>query len=798
MAAYVHSVRSRGQRKIVRSTSALSLLLAVAALAPRAADAQVSGPPPPLLSMSAQIALRESWLPRRYDLLLRLMRTNNVGMWIVVNEEFHDDPLTWLVAPPRPYVGRRDVFVFIDAGEAGLKRIAATGYSEESVQRYFDSPSEPAPPEKVLASLVAQYQPKTIALGINGTRGVTRSLTRDSHAFIVSAIGPEAAARIVPAEPLIEDLLDTRSQDESAHYTLLVQWTGHLARRALSNEVITPGVTTVGDVRRWLFDQSHANGLVPWFQPDLRIQRRGGTAETSRTFLAVAKEAVVIEPGDVVHLDFGVNYLGFASDWQKMAYVLRDGETDVPEGLKRAMANTNALQDALARISRPGKAAGAVHDETMAEMKGKGIAARIYSHPLGHQGHALGASIDGRSATRDAGKPPKLLRLGSYLAMELNTETPIPEWDGQVVTVMAEDPVYLTDEGWRFFVSRQESWYLVRSGVQLYPNLADGLYADLSTTKGHILLQLEFEKAPMTVANFVGLAEGTIENRATGPGVPFFDGTMFHRVVPGHVIQAGMPRSATRSPGYVIPNEIEPSLSHGRPGMLGMANAGPHTATCQFYITLGDRSYLDGNYTLFGEVVSGLDVVNVIVQGDIVNHVRILRVGDKARAFKADTANFRAMSEDVAARVKAAEERKAREEETQIQKEWPAAQRSPAGARYAVDREGAGDPPKAGDQVTVTYTGRFLDGRRFCSTADAGRPAFCGTAESFTYEVGKTRVTPAIDEAVATMRRGERRTVIAPASLGYGTSGFTARDVPGQKRFVISPNTTLVYEIEIR
>ena len=109
-----------------------------------------------------------------------------------------------------------------------------------------------------------------------------------------------------------------------------------------------------------------------------------------------------------------------------------------------------------------------------------------------------------------------------------------------------------------------------------------------------------------------------------------------------------------------------------------------------------------------------------------------------------------------------------------------------------------GEAPKAGEPVTVTYTGRFLDGRRFCSTADAGRPTFCGVPESFAYEVGKTRVTPALDEAVAAMRRGERRIVIAPATLGYGTSGFTAREVPGEKRFVISPNTTLVYEIEVR
>ena len=332
-----------------------------------AAPTSLASPPAPL-PMARQIAVRESWLPQRYDMLLRMMRARRIGMWLVVNEEFHDDPLTALIAPPRPYVGRRDIFVFADAGEAGLARVALTGYAEENVQRYFESPGEPAAQGKALAGLVAKYTPASIALAIGGSRGVTRSLTHDAYQFIMESIGPEAAKTVVPAEPLIEELLDTRLPGERPHYVLLVEWTEFLARRALSNEVITPGRTTVGDVRRWLYTQSHTAGFVPWFQPDVRVQRRGTSGGTSRGFLAVAPESTVIEPGDVVHLDFGLNYMGLASDWQKMAYVLREGETGVPAGLQRAMANTNALQDAMARLSRPGKPAGDVHAETMAEM----------------------------------------------------------------------------------------------------------------------------------------------------------------------------------------------------------------------------------------------------------------------------------------------------------------------------------------------------------------------------------------------------------------------------------------------
>jgi len=430
---------------------------------------------PSLLSRAEQIRVREGWLVKRHEMILPLMRKHGVGMWIVVNEEFHDDPLTEFVAPPRPYCGNRDLFVFVDAGEAGLKKFAVTGYSEESVDRFFEVPA-PGTAGKALREWCDKFQPRTIALGIGGRRGVTRSLSHDSFKFLAGQLGAEAEKRFVSAAALIEEYLDTRIPEEFETYTALVHATETLARRALSNEVITPGLTTVGDVRGWLFSRSGALDLHPWFQPDLRIQRRGAADEkTGRGFLQVAKEAVVIERGDVIQLDFGLTYMGLNSDWQKMLYVLREGETDAPAGLKQALANTNALQDALVRISRPGKFVAEVADETMAEMKSRGITAMVYSHPLGNQGHALGASINARPAQPAAkpaeaaaakpnpnAPPPAKLRLGSYLAMELNTSTPVPEWGGQAVTMMAEDPVYLTPDGWKFFRPRQEWLYLVK------------------------------------------------------------------------------------------------------------------------------------------------------------------------------------------------------------------------------------------------------------------------------------------------------------------------------------------------
>lgn len=419
---------------------------------------------PTLPPWSQQIAIREGWLEKRHGMLLDMMRRHDIQMWIVVNEEFHDDPVTQYIAPPRPYTGNRDFFIFVDTGGTTLKRVAVTGYSEDNLKRWFESPDEPRPINIVLPDLYDRFRPKRVAMNYGGRRGVTRSLTRDTYVDLVNLLGPEGQQRVVSAADLIEEYLDTRIPEEMAYYTKVVQLTEVLARRALSNEVIVPGRTKVGDVRNWLYDALGAAGVRTWFQPDLRVQRPGMGKATSRGFLAVAPESTTIHRGDVVHLDFGVTAMGFDTDWQKMAYVLKPGERDVPAGLKAAMKNTNTLQDVvMKKYSRPGALVSDVYDSTMAEMKRLGITAQVYSHPIGAQGHGLGAAIDFRSAQRpELGASGKKLRKGSYISIELNTRTPVPEWDGQEVFVMMEDDAHLTDEGWVFHRPRQEAWYLIR------------------------------------------------------------------------------------------------------------------------------------------------------------------------------------------------------------------------------------------------------------------------------------------------------------------------------------------------
>ena len=416
-----------------------------------------------MLAPTQQMEVREGWLGERHATLLEMMRRHDVGMWIIVNEEFHNDPLTEFVAPPEVFVGGRDTFVFIDGGVAGLQRVAITGFSSERVRRFFESPEEPRPAKEVLPELLEKYDPQTIALSIDGGRGVTHSLTKSSYEWLSEIMGEEATGRFVSAGPLIEEYLDTRIPDEFEHYLQAVKLTEELGRRAFSNEVVEPGVTTVGDIRNWLMDQYWLHGVQPWFPPDVRVQRAGVEMPTSRGFLAVAPDGMVIERGDLLHLDIGFTYMGLNTDWQKMAYVLREGETSAPAGLQAGLDNATALWEVMRSISRPGMPAGEVYTETMAEMEALGIEAMIYSHPLGNQGHGLGASIDFRSAKRENAeeRQAKLLRDGSYIAIEFNVAAEIPEWDGHKVWIMQEDPAYLTPEGWRHFVPRQASLYLI-------------------------------------------------------------------------------------------------------------------------------------------------------------------------------------------------------------------------------------------------------------------------------------------------------------------------------------------------
>jgi Xaa-Pro dipeptidase len=415
---------------------------------------------PELLSQREQMDVRETWLRKRLgSLLLPMMKRHGIDMWIVVNEEFHSDPVTPHIVPPMPIVGRRDIFIFIDRGER-LERVALLRYAEERLKNHYRMvlPSRDKFGEE-LKKLVNERNPTTIALNIGGTRGQQSGLTYDGYRFLVDTLGVENEKKFVSAANFLTEFFDTRLPEELEHYRTAVLATDVITRRAFSNEVITPGKTTVGDVRWWMLQQLNDIGVDTWFQPDLRVQRRSADTGTTGQFLSTADENVVLMPGDLIHVDFGLNYMGLSTDWQKHAYLLKPGERDAPAGLKAALRNTNRLQDILFNVARAGMTGTEVYNAAMNDAKKQGLNAMIYSHPLGTHGHGLGPSIDFRGNIGGGGN--KILP-GSYMSIELNTSTDVPEWGGQRVTIMAEDDAYMTETGYKFFRPRQTEFYLIK------------------------------------------------------------------------------------------------------------------------------------------------------------------------------------------------------------------------------------------------------------------------------------------------------------------------------------------------
>jgi peptidylprolyl isomerase len=321
----------------------------------------------------------------------------------------------------------------------------------------------------------------------------------------------------------------------------------------------------------------------------------------------------------------------------------------------------------------------------------------------------------------------------------------------------------------------------------------DGIYAEIDTPKGLIVAKLFFEKAPMTVANFVGLAEGSIKNSAKKPGEPFYDNGKFHRVVPDFVIQGGDPQgTGMGGPGYDFPNEIHSDLKHSKAGIMAMANAGPHTNGCQFYFTLQATPHLDGGYSVFGEVIQGLDFISKIAANDAIKTIRIVRQGDKAKAFDASEATFRKKVDEAKKNIKEQGQAKLKEANKEVfekakkysallEKEKDKLITTKSGLKYYVLKkvEDAKKPAK-GNEVTVNYIGMFTDGEIFDSSFFRNQP--------FTFPVGVGKVIKGWDEGLMEMKKGEQYLFLIPPALGYGERGAGN---------VIPPNSMLVFFVEL-
>ncbi|MFW5742407.1 MAG: peptidylprolyl isomerase [Spirochaetota bacterium] len=292
-------------------------------------------------------------------------------------------------------------------------------------------------------------------------------------------------------------------------------------------------------------------------------------------------------------------------------------------------------------------------------------------------------------------------------------------------------------------------------------DLPDGLYAEIETGKGDIVIELFDERAPATVMNFVGLAEGAIDN-THAPGKPYFDGLTFHRVEPGFVIQGGDPSGdGSGGPGYRFPTETHPELVHDEAGVVAMANSGPDTNGSQFYITMAPAPHLDGGYNVFGEVIEGMEVVNSIEADDRMRRVSIHRVGEAASEYEASQGDFDALIATIRAereQQRTADRRAALEA---LRDEYPGLkEHEDTGLLLAEVRPGSGELPQQGDEVAVHIVWSLPDGRQLDSTRDRGEP------ERFVYL--ENRLIRALEIAVGTMRVGERTVAVVPPQLWGG------------------------------
>jgi len=303
----------------------------------------------------------------------------------------------------------------------------------------------------------------------------------------------------------------------------------------------------------------------------------------------------------------------------------------------------------------------------------------------------------------------------------------------------------------------------------------DGVYAVITTKKGDIVLQLEYKKTPLTVSNFVALAEGTMT------GKPFYDGLKFHRVIADFMIQGGDPQgTGSGGPGYQFADEIDPSLKHTGPGTLSMANAGPGTNGSQFFITHVKTDWLDGKHTVFGRVIAGQDVVNKIAGGDLMDKVAIVRQGKDAEGFKPTKETFQTLQATAKERADAAAKAAAAEGEKKIAKLIEGFTKTPSGLNYKVTKAGTGSKPKKGQTILAHYEGRLTDGKVFDSSIARKEP--------LEFSVGVGQVIAGWDEGLMDMKVGEKRTLVIPPNLGYGTRGAGG---------VIPPNAWLVFDVEL-
>jgi len=483
-------IRRRSSRPFFAPRAAMTLsvialpaiLSAQPVVTPATPGARHSGSPAadtlrPFGTLREQAAKQQAWLELRMERTLpALMRREGVDMWVVPMREYNEDPVFTAITSPTTFAARRrTIYVFFDRGAAGIERIALGGTSQGNVFKAVRSMKPvPAPAAgsrstdrqaelwgdeqwNILTQVITERQPKKIAVNTSSVFAFADGLSSGERDGMLRALGPTWASKVVPAEALAVDLIAARQPEEEPSFRELNRVAWEIIAEAFSNKVITPGVTKADDVVWWMRQRLNDLGLSTWFQPSVEIQRQFGSPEL------VGVNPTILR-GDVLHCDFGVTALGLNTDTQHMGYVLREGETDVPAGLKKALAASNRLQDFNVEELRPGRTGNEVLKATLARMRAEKIDGTVYSHPIGLHGHGAGALV-GLWDYQDGvpGRGDHRIIPGMWYSIELQATTPVPEWNNQLVRSAQEEDVIIDASGkvrWAF--GRQTTYHLVR------------------------------------------------------------------------------------------------------------------------------------------------------------------------------------------------------------------------------------------------------------------------------------------------------------------------------------------------
>ena len=422
----------------------------------------------PLPALRDQAAIQQEWLKIRLERVLpEVMRKNGISMWLMICREYNEDPAFFsLVSPETLYARRRTIFVFFDRGpEKGIERLALGGGSNGGLYQVYRDPDVEnrelwgEGQWALLRKVIEDRNPSNIAIDISRTFPFSDGLSASEYESFKSALGEEWQKKLIHSEMLPVEYLETRIPEMESTYKQVMEAAHSLIARAFSNEVIVPGKTTNQDVVWWLRQESRNLGFGSWFHPSVRVQRQGAAGVK----LLNEDGDIVIQRGDVLHTDFGVTAMNLHTDTQHMGYVLREGEDVPPEGIQKALLNSNRLQDLLLARMKPGKTGNEVLLETLSAMKSEGINGSVYTHPIGDHGHGAGPLIGMWDRQQEIpGRGDVKLVPNSWFAIELSATTPIPEWGNEELWVGQEEDAILDQNGVRWVLNRQTKYHLIR------------------------------------------------------------------------------------------------------------------------------------------------------------------------------------------------------------------------------------------------------------------------------------------------------------------------------------------------